>query len=117
MAAVCILSLTEGHKAVIAALSDFRVEFGEAFRFQELIASLRLPDISQEETVSDGLPYGIEEEGTWEARTASMTLINAITNCPDALEERILLREEFGRRGLNEIIVVRLRTTWSSEYT
>ena len=103
---MCLLSFVEGHKAVLAALSDYRVEFSEAFRFQELIASLRLPDISLEESVLDGLPYGIEEEGTWEARTASMTLINAITNCPESLEERILLREEFGRRGLNEIVVV-----------
>ena len=35
-----------------------------------------------------------------------MTLINALTNCPEYLEERILLREELGRRGLNEAIVV-----------
>lgn len=106
LAAVCILSPTEGHKAVLAALSDYRVEFGELFRFQELIASLRIPDIKLGGSIADGLPYGIEEEGAWEARTASMTLANAITNSPDVLEDRILLREEFGRRGLNESIVV-----------
>jgi diaphanous 1 len=48
-----------------------------------------------------------EEEGVWEGRTASMALVNALINCPESLEERILLRDEFGRRGLNEVIVVR----------
>ena len=38
-----------------------------------------------------------------------MTLVNAITNCPEELEERVRLREELGRRGLNEVIVVRTR--------
>lgn len=107
LAAICVLSLNEGHKAVLSALSDYRVEFEETFRFQELIASLRLPEVSDEGSVSDEFGYGSEEEGVWEARTASMALLNALTNCPDALEERIMLREEFGRRGLNEIIVVR----------
>lgn len=44
----------------------------------------------------------------WESRTAVMTLVNAMTNCPEDLEERVRLREEFGRRGLNEVIVVRI---------
>jgi diaphanous 1 len=42
-----------------------------------------------------------------------MVLINALTNGPESLEERILLREEFSRRGLNEVIVVSVR--WSSQ--
>lgn len=103
-----MLSLTEGHKAVLAAMSDYRVEFEESFRFQELIASLRLPEVTDDGTTTNDFGYSNEEEGVWEARTASMALVNALTNCPDALEERILLREEFGRRGLNEVIVVRL---------
>ena len=89
-------------------MSDYRVEFEEAFRFQELIASMRLPDINDEEASSTEDGYSNEEEGVWEARTASMALVNALTNCPDSLEERILLREEFSRRGLNEVIVVSL---------
>ena len=36
-----------------------------------------------------------------------MALVNAMTNFPDSLEDRILLREELTRRGLNEAIVVR----------
>ena len=30
-------------------MSDYRIEFEEAFRFQELIASMRLPDVNDEE--------------------------------------------------------------------
>jgi hypothetical protein len=55
-----------------------------------------------------------EDDGAWEARTSSMVLINALTNGPESLEERILLREEFSRRGLNEVIVV--STSFSSRY-
>ena len=89
-------------------MSDYRVEFEESFRFQELIASLRLPEVTDDGTTTNDFGYSNDEEGVWEARTASMALVNALTNCPDALEERILLREELGRRGLNEVIVVRL---------
>ena len=73
-------------------MSDYRVEFEEAFRFQELIASMRLPDMMDEEqqSASEG-GYGNEEDGVWEARTATMAFINALTNCPDSLEERIML--------------------------
>ena len=91
---------------MLAAMSDYRVAFDEAFRFEELVASLQLPLAEFGEVVDS--TYGMdEEEGVWEARTASMVLINALANCPDLLEDRILLREEFGRRGLNEVIVVR----------
>jgi diaphanous 1 len=100
LAAICVLSLVEGHRLVLAAMSDYRVAHDEAFRFEQLVASLRLPDHEIE---------GVEEEeGVWEARTAALALVNAITNCPEAVEERVMLREEFGRRGLNEVIVVRI---------
>lgn len=87
-------------------MSDYRVAYEEAFRFESLIACLRPVDFGSdsEESVAG---FGDEEEGIWEARTASMALINALTNCPESLEDRIVLREEFGRRGLNEVIVVR----------
>ena len=68
---------------------------------------MRLPDMMDEEETASDSGYGSAEEGVWEARTASMALVNALTNCPDSLEERIMLREEFSRRGLNEVIVVR----------
>jgi hypothetical protein len=92
--------MTEGHKVVISAFSDYRVEYSESFRFEELIGSLRPSEnIDNEETLR-------EEEGIWEARAAVMSLINALTTCPDSVEDRILLRDEFTRRGLNEVMVV-----------
>ena len=66
-----------------------------------------MPDQVDEDNESVNGVYGNEEEGVWEARTASMALVNAMTNFPDSLEDRILLREELTRRGLNEAIVVR----------
>ena len=106
LAAICYVSPTDGHKAVLAALSDYRVEFDERFRFQELIASLRLPEAADDDSSTDGVSYANDEDGVWEARSASMALVNAITNFPDSLEDRVSLREEFTRRGLNEVIVV-----------
>lgn len=103
LAAISFISAQEGHKAVVSALSDYRVEFSEAFRFEGLIAFLRLPEVDY----GDGNPTPeAEEEGIWEARTAIMSLVNAITTSPDSLEDRVLLRDEFTRRGLNETIVV-----------
>lgn len=105
LAAICILSPREGHKSALAALSDFRVAFNEGFRFESLINGLHLPDVSDDVSVDEvGLPH--EEDGTWEVRAAVMALLNAIANSPDSLEDRIALREEYSRRGLNEAIVV-----------
>jgi hypothetical protein len=106
LAAICFLSVNDGHKAVLAAMSDFRVAFDEPFRFETLIATLLLPELSSDAESDEESTYGHENDGVWEARTAAMTLVNAITNCPESLEERIMLREELGRRGLNEMIVV-----------
>lgn len=89
-------------------MSDYRIAFEEAFRFEELIQSLRLPEDDPNSEVIGGAGTLNEDEGVWEARTASLVLVNALTNCPESLEERVMLREEFGRRGLNEVIVVRV---------
>ena len=107
LAAICVLDASDGHKAVLAALSDSRVTFDEDFRFETLLTSLRLPDINIDSNCDDSIiGFGNEEEGVLDARVATMTLINALTNSSDNLEERVLLREEFSRRGLNELIVV-----------
>lgn len=106
LAAICYVSPTDGHKAIVSAFSEYRVEFGETFRFEELIGSLRFSGIAEDGTASNELGYSNEDDGVWEARTASLALINALTNFPNSLEERILLREEFTRRGLNEVLVV-----------
>ena len=109
LAAICILAIPEGQKMVLAAMSDYRVVFEESFRFEELISSLRLPEVYPNDFTGNA-NHPSEDDGTWDARTSSMVLINALTNGPDSLEERILLREEFSRRGLNEIIVVSARS-------
>lgn len=104
LAAICVLAPTEGHKAVLSAMSDYRIAYDESFRFETLVASLRLPVIGDD---SEGEEVSVEcQEGVWEACTASMALINAMINCPESLEDRVLIRDEFGRRGLNEITVV-----------
>lgn len=104
LAAICVLSVAEGHRAVLAAMSDYRIAYDESFRFESLIESLRLPE-SEGAGEEEGEETLKTDDGIWEARTASMALVNALTNCPDALEERVLLRDEFSRRGLNEAIV------------
>jgi diaphanous 1 len=90
---------------VMAAMSDYRIVFEESFRFEGLISSLRLPEADPNDFTGSGA-HSSEDDGAWDARTSSMVLINALTNGPESLEERILLREEFSRRGLNEVIVV-----------
>lgn len=104
LAAICVLSFNQGHKAVMAALSEYRIAYDELYRFESLVDALRIPDQGNDTATINTSP---PEEGIWEARTAFMALINALTNCPESLEDRILLREEFGRRGLSEVIVVK----------
>ncbi len=114
LAAICVVSLVDGHRAVLAALSDYRIAFDEQFRFDTLIESLRLPDIHTDNDAEEIVGFGNEEEGIWEARTATLALLNALTTCPESLEDRVLLREELSRRGLNEIIVVSLQLSTPS---
>lgn len=107
LAALCVLSLSSGHRVVLAAFSDFRITYGEKFRFEYLVQSIamkeNLPGTSQEEQQEEDQE---DEAGLWEYRTAGMALINALANSPDDLEERMALREEFTRRGLNEVMTV-----------
>lgn len=105
LAAICVLSPNQGHKAVIAASSEYRIAYDELYRFEFLVAALGISDQSNDTAANNASSH--DEDGIWEARTAFMALVNALTNCPESLEDRILLREEFGRRGLNEVIVVR----------
>lgn len=69
LAALCLLSLEEGHPVVLAALSDFRVAHEEKFRFQYLVDSIALSPPTSDEG-DDSVP---EESGIWEWRTAAMS--------------------------------------------
>jgi diaphanous 1 len=88
LAALCVLS-TEGHQLVLVAFSEFCVAHEEKFRFEYLVQSL-----------------GDESDEGFEYRTAGLTLINAIIGTPESLHDRVLLRNEFIRRGLDDMIKV-----------
>ncbi|KAL7410280.1 hypothetical protein BDY24DRAFT_186432 [Mrakia frigida] len=105
------ISVLGGSKLVLAAFSEFRVAFEEGFRFEWLVASLRITSgeggAGGEEKGEDGGVGGGEEDGQWDWdwRASAMALVNAISNSSEELEERVMLRDELGRRGLNEVIV------------
>ena len=106
LAAVCVLSVQQGHGAVLAAFSDFRIRFQESFRFEQLLDSLKPHNAVSDSDAAQSSQIFDDENGIWEYRSAVMALINAITNSPEDLEERIMLRDEFCRRGLNEVMTV-----------
>ncbi len=83
-----MLSIVDGHKAVLSALSDFRVAFDEDFRFKNLLSILRTADIDIEDDENSVIGFGDEEDGVWEARIGVMALLNALTNCPEDLERK-----------------------------
>ncbi|KAI6166225.1 armadillo-type protein [Pisolithus thermaeus] len=104
LAAMCMVSFDEGYRSVLPAFSEYRIVHNEVFRFHLLVATLRAPgSLSVEQDTS--VTGSAEEEGMWEARIAFMALINAISICPDSLEERIVLRDELSRRGLDEVML------------
>uniref|UniRef100_V5GJX6 Uncharacterized protein n=1 Tax=Kalmanozyma brasiliensis (strain GHG001) TaxID=1365824 RepID=V5GJX6_KALBG len=108
LAALCVLSLDDGHRMVCGALSELKIATGERFRFAFLVDDLK-PD-SSEDALNDAWNAGLKDANAdeaieWEYRAAAMVLVNAITNSPEDLEERVSLRDEFARRGLNEVLV------------
>lgn len=72
LAAMCMLSVEAGHPAVLAALSESRVTYGERYRFEHLISSLSPVDQDTAEE-SQGTPAIEEQAGIWEYRTAAMS--------------------------------------------
>jgi diaphanous 1 len=102
LAALCVLSVQNGLHSVLAAFSDFRVGHAEQFRFEYFLDSMKPADFGE-----DQLDLEADETAAlWEYRTSAMSLVNAIVNSPEAIEDRIALREEFARRGLNEVMTV-----------
>lgn len=96
LAALCVMS-PESHRLVLMALSDFRVALDERFRFEYLIETLAAP-ISD----MDG-PSEHQDGFEWEYKTACLSLMNALANSPAALDDRISLRNELRRRGLEDV--------------
>ena len=103
------MSLQDGHRVVLAALSDFKVAHDEKFRFEFLIESIKPTQVNEDRLYTDQLHVDeVDEAALWEYRAAAMSLINAVTNSPEDIEERVMLRNEFGRRALNEVMTVSL---------
>ncbi|TKY84985.1 hypothetical protein EX895_006065 [Sporisorium graminicola] len=105
LAALCVLSLDDGHRMVCAALSELKVVSGERFRFAFLVEDLKPEASSDLLNDADLEDTDASEAIEWEYKAAAMVLVNAITNSPEDLEERVSLRDEFARRGLNEVLV------------
>ncbi|KAJ3796793.1 armadillo-type protein [Lentinula aff. detonsa] len=103
----CLLSNPEGFRAAQSALADYRIAFAEEFRFETIISTLKLSELNNagDAASTEDFGYGYEEADVWEARNAAMLLLNAIATATGTVEDRIMLREEYGRRGLNEAIV------------
>ncbi|CAJ0926844.1 13115_t:CDS:10 [Entrophospora sp. SA101] len=90
LAVLCVWSL-DGHRLVVESFSDSCVINKEKYRFQCFMDTFK----------TKGDADGEEEDSTSiEYKVAGLSLVNAIVNKPDQIEERILLREEFGRRGI-----------------
>ncbi|KAF9184379.1 hypothetical protein BGZ50_003756 [Haplosporangium sp. Z 11] len=96
LAALCVMS-PDSHRLVLMALSDFRVAHEERFRFEYLVQTLAAP-ISNDVDGSDH-----QESFEWEYKTACLSLMNALANSPASLDDRISLRNELRRRGLEDV--------------
>ncbi|KAG9318981.1 armadillo-type protein [Chiua virens] len=62
LAAIWMVSFDEGHRAVMAALSEYRIAYNELFRFQSLVSVLMTSD-SAESAMSE-VTFPMEEEGS-----------------------------------------------------
>jgi hypothetical protein len=93
--------LTYWQRYIVGAFTEFRVIHEEKFRFQYLVDSLQ----GNEEEDSTSIEY----------KAAGLSLINAIVNSPDIIEERILLREEFERREIDYVFKVNLFNSFSED--
>lgn len=98
LGALCVISPIEGHQLVLAAFSDFRVEYKERFRFEWLITSLGPIDPDD------------QTQAAWEWRTSVLALPLALAGATDELELRCEVQGEVRGRGLNQAIEVSFRS-------
>ncbi|KAF9909163.1 hypothetical protein EC991_009073 [Linnemannia zychae] len=102
LAALCVMS-PESHRLVLMALSDFRVAHEERFRFEYLVQSLASPVMGDMDLGGGGGADEHQESFEWEYKTACLSLMNALANSPSSLDDRISLRNELRRRGLEDV--------------
>ncbi|KAF8945986.1 hypothetical protein BGZ47_001547 [Haplosporangium gracile] len=102
LAALCVMS-PDSHRLVLMALSDFRVAHEERFRFEYLVQSLATPVMGDIDGIGGGGANEHQESFEWEYKTACLSLMNALANSPSYLDDRISLRNELRRRGLEDV--------------
>lgn len=100
LAAITVLG---GLPLILSAFSEFRVAFEETFRFETLVHQL---GIDQQPDLPEGRDSELALAEDW--KVSGMALVNALCQSSNELEERVMLRDEFSRRGLNEVMVVSL---------
>ncbi|EGC39081.1 hypothetical protein DICPUDRAFT_148204 [Dictyostelium purpureum] len=87
LTAVCMVS-EKGYQLILEAMTHFKQVRKERFRFTYLVESMK------------------KDQSDKEYLTTCLTLINGIVNSSEEVDERIQLRGEFSRLGLDEIIRV-----------
>ncbi|KAF9546050.1 hypothetical protein EC957_010186 [Mortierella hygrophila] len=102
LAALCVMS-PDSHRLVLMALSDFRVAHEERFRFEYLVQSLATVITGDIDGIGGGGANEHQEIFEWEYKTACLSLMNALANSPSSLDDRISLRNELRRRGLEDV--------------
>jgi len=85
LTAVCIIS-EKGYQLVLEAMTHFKQSRKEKFRFTFLVDSMK--------KLADDKEY----------LTTCLALINGLVNSSDEIDERVQLRTEFSRLGLDHII-------------
>lgn len=93
---LCVISPDEGLQYVLDGFSDARPVYRETFRFQWLIHGLRRAPTDHSFS---------EEEDRW--RVAVVTFCNALCGSVENGDERMALRDELRRRGLDDALQVR----------
>ncbi|CAI2179903.1 4983_t:CDS:10 [Funneliformis geosporum] len=101
----------------LRVLLNTEIGFNQVLKSKSLINSivfcLHTPDNKLRSQVADVLAaicvISLKDDDSstlMEYKTASLRLINAIVNSPEEVEERMLLRDEFHRRGLSELFAI-----------
>lgn len=103
---LCILSQDAGYKRILSAFSDFRIFYEENFRFEYLVQSIAVRDEPAESGGDSEAQSEADEAALWEYRWKALSVINCVIGSSSELEERMSLRDELARRGLNEVITV-----------
>jgi hypothetical protein len=108
LAAICVISHEAGQKMVLTAFGDFRGFYNERFRFEYLVESLITTDPLLS-TVGGTFSDGRNPVAAFEYKTTVMSLLNALVTTPEALEQRMQLRNELQQRGLGTVQLQKLR--------